>query len=238
MRWLALLGLFIASGAVLSTDSGRDVAWAVVRPDETVASRLAQYGPKARARMAPDFAAAGVAYPPRALTLIGLKQEGVLEVYAGAHPDSQRFITGYRIQKASGELGPKLRQGDLQVPEGIYPVESLNPNSRFHLALRVGYPNAFDRAQARRDGRTRLGGDIMIHGKAVSIGCLSMGDEVAENLFVLAAETGLPNIRVLLIPLDFRRQAIPAVAQPAWVGDLYASLKRELNRYPLSPSRD
>src|SRR5204863_8498878 len=65
----------------------------------------------------------------------------------------------------------------LPISEGIYPIESLNPNSRFHLSLRIGYPNAFDRAQAAKEKRTNLGGDIMIHGNSVSIGCLAMGED-------------------------------------------------------------
>ena len=71
-------------------------------------------------------------------------------------------LARYPIRAASGALGPKLREGDRQVPEGVYDIESLNPNSRFHVALRVGYPNAFDRQMAGREGRTALGGDIMI----------------------------------------------------------------------------
>lgn len=237
MRWIvACLG--VVAVAVATNVRAREAVWAtVIGPHETVASRLEQYGPAARQRMAPAFAAANVAYPPKAITLVGYKKEMRLEVYAGAHPDSQHFIVSYRIQKASGDLGPKLKEGDRQVPEGIYPIESLNPNSRFHLSLRVGYPNAFDRAQARKDGRTKLGGDIMIHGKAVSIGCLAMGDEVIENLFVLAAETGPRNIKVLLLPIDFRRGAIAPAATEPWVEQLYGSLKQELNRLPLPRPR-
>lgn len=73
-------------------------------------------------------------------------------------------IKSYPILAASGSIGPKLRESDMQVPEGVYQIESLNPNSQFHLSLRVNYPNEFDREQARIDGRAQLGGDIMIHG--------------------------------------------------------------------------
>ena len=69
----------------------------------------------------------------------------------------------YPILAASGVLGPKLREGDKQVPEGIYGAEALNPNSKFHLSIRLNYPNTFDRRMAQSDGRTQLGGDIMIH---------------------------------------------------------------------------
>jgi hypothetical protein len=137
---------------------------------KTVDERIAQFGDDVRNRVAPFFAAARVTYPPSRITLIVLKQERELQLYAAGADGHYGLIRSYPILAASGKLGPKLRKGDLQVPEGPYRIESLNPNSRFHLALRVNYPNAFDRAQAQTDGRTNLGGDIMIHGNAVSIG--------------------------------------------------------------------
>lgn len=121
----------------------------------------------------------------------------------------------------------------MQVPEGFYAIESLNPNSAYHLSLRVSYPNAQDRLQAKAEGRTKLGGDIMIHGKALSAGCLAMGDEAAEELFVLAALTGIDRIRVILSPVDFRKTELPADLPPlpAWVSTLHASLKTELLKF-------
>jgi hypothetical protein len=191
----------------------------------TVTERLAQYGSAARARLAPHFQRAGVVYPPKDLCLVGLKEERQLELYAASGTNALRFVRAYRIQAASGKPGPKLREGDGQVPEGFYRIESLNPNSRYHLSLRINYPNQSDREQARRDGRTQLGGDIMIHGSNVSVGCLAMGDEAAEDLFVLAADTGLKRIRVLLSPVDFRHRGLPQDA-PA----LYQQLAAELTR--------
>lgn len=83
-------------------------------------------------------------------------------------------------------------------PEGVYVIEWLNPNSRYHLSMRVSYPNAWDRQEATRENRTQLGGDIMIHGSNASIGCLAMGDEAAEDLFILAARTGISHVDVIL----------------------------------------
>jgi murein L,D-transpeptidase YafK len=138
------------------------------------------------------------------------------------------------VHAASGALGPKLREGDEQVPEGVYRITGLNPNSQYHLSLRVDYPNAADRERARAEGRDDLGGDIMIHGRAVSVGCLAMGDSAAEELFVLAAETGLPKLRVILSPLDFRRRALPRSLVPArpWVPALYDEIRAELAKLP------
>jgi hypothetical protein len=211
------------------------------RGKATVAERVAEFGPAARERMRPDFEKAGVAYPPRRVVLVGLKQEKRLEVFAAGVDGEMRFVRDYPILAASGTLGPKLREGDRQVPEGVYRIESLNPNSLYHLALRVNYPNEFDRAQATRDGRANLGGDIMIHGKSASIGCLAMGDEAVEELFVLAAETGVENVSVILAPADLRLSGVPKDAsRPEWVGELYEGLRSELShlkRWQIPPKR-
>ena len=202
---------------------------------QTVQNRLDQYGPQARARLKPYFDAAQVPYPPLWLALVGLKDEKILEVYAaGGTNQNVRFIRSYPILAASGGPGPKLREGDQQVPEGVYSIESLNPNSSYHLSLRINYPNAFDREQAAREGRVNLGGDIMIHGGATSVGCLAMGDEAAEDLFVLAAETSLTNITVILSPVDFRKsRSVPqSGALPAWTATLYQAIRSNLNELP------
>lgn len=201
---------------------------------KTIEERVKQYGPAARARLEPHFKKATLAYPPARLVLVGIKDERRLELHAAGTDGKLRFVRDYRVLGASGELGPKLREGDRQVPEGIYPIESLNPNSRFHLSLRVGYPNAFDRAKGQLDGRDRLGGDIMIHGSNVSIGCLAMGDEAAEDLFVLAADTGLKNTSVILTPVDFRRgKSVPKDARlPAWASELYSQIQTNLAVLP------
>ena len=206
-----------------------------LRGRATVADRLTQYGEAARARLRPHFERQGVAYPPRKLVLVGLKQEKHLEVYAADAVTPLRFIRAYVMLGASGKLGPKLREGDLQVPEGLYRIESLNPNSAFHLALRVNYPNEFDRRQAAEEGRSDLGGNIMIHGDRASIGCLAMGDEAAEDLFVLAADAGRENISVILSPVDFRKTSLPrSMQRPPWADELYARIKAELRKLPES----
>jgi len=199
----------------------------------TTAERIATFGEAVKGRLEPACKAQGVAYPPASLTLIGLKAEKRLELWAPDASGRPRLIKTYPILAASGGVGPKLREGDGQVPEGLYAIESLNPNSRFHLSLRVGYPNADDRRRGQSEGRTRLGGDIMIHGSNVSIGCLAMGDPAAEELFVLAALTGPKNIRVILSPVDFRRKDEVGLTSslPVWVPALHAEIKVELARY-------
>ncbi len=201
-----------------------------MKSKKTVADRVKQFGETARERPGPDFNRIGVPYPPKRMILIGLKVEQLLEAWVAGEEGEWKYLKACPIRGMSGTLGPKLREGDMQVPEGLYRIESLNPNSLYHLALRVNYPNPYDRKKGQEDGRTELGSDIMIHGKDCSIGCLAMGDETAEDLFVLAAETGIDNISVILSPVDFRIRNLPdsMPAAPAWTSDLYESITKEL----------
>lgn len=205
----------------------------------TLAQRLEQIGPGATARLSKRFAEAGASWPPAEAVLVAVKDRATVELYArGSAAESWRYVSAYPVQRASGGPGPKLREGDLQVPEGIYGIEYLNPNSAYHVSLKLDYPNAFDREMARHDGRTQLGGDIMIHGKAVSVGCLAVGDPVAEELFVLAARVGPPKMKVVIAPTDFRRVGEPTItpsAGPAWLPELYRALARELAAFPPVP---
>jgi hypothetical protein len=201
----------------------------------TVADRLAQFAPAVRQRLQHRFAAAGVAYPPRQLAFLAFKDIRRLQVYARESPGERwQFVKEYRVLGASGTLGPKLLEGDRQVPEGIYRVDSLNPNSLFHLSIRINYPNSFDREVARLDGREKLGSAIMIHGSSVSEGCLAMGDPAAEELFVLTALAGEHNVRVLIAPTDFRDpdSRVPDFVAP-WLQQLYFGLRDELQHFPV-----
>jgi murein L,D-transpeptidase YafK len=199
---------------------------------KTVQDRLEQYGQTVRERFLPHFEVAKIPYPPKKVIFVGLKHEKILEVWACGEENRFDLIRTYPILAASGRLGPKLREGDRQVPEGLYRIESLNPNSMFHLSLRINYPNEFDHKQASLENRSNLGGDIMIHGSNVSIGCLAMGDETAEDLFILAAETGIENISVILSPVDFRKSTFPEVTDtlPEWTDVLYGQIKQELSK--------
>jgi len=201
-----------------------------LKTKKTVAERVEEFGAAVQERLAPPFARIGVVYPPQKIILVGLKQEKTLEVWVSQGDGPPKFLKSYPILAASGTLGPKLKEGDLQVPEGLYKIDALNPNSRFHLSLRVNYPNPFDKIKGKLDGRENLGCDIMIHGQSSSIGCLAIGDEAAEELFILAAETGIQNISVILSPVDFRVRSLPAGAIPGpdWISELYQSIQKEL----------
>jgi len=200
----------------------------------TVEDTLQVYGAYATRKLTPYFAKAKVSYPPRQVTFIALKQEKKLELWARDSGEF-RFIRDYVIQAASGVAGPKLRQGDRQVPEGIYRIVELNPNSHYHLSMKLNYPNEFDLLHARQEGRTAPGSDILIHGKAVSIGCLAMGDEAIEELFVLTDHVGVKNVKVVIAPHDPRTYPLKADSKedPEWTTELYSIISREIKA--LSP---
>jgi murein L,D-transpeptidase YafK len=199
----------------------------------TIGDRYDQYHQKVETRLHPYFEQAGMPYPPDHLILVAIKQEKLLQIYA-VSGTKLKLVRTYPILAASGTAGPKLQEGDRQVPEGVYSIEKLNPNSAYHLALRVGYPNQFDLAQSAADGRTDLGGDIMIHGSNKSAGCLAMGDENIEDIFVLSAEVGAPQIKLIITPVDFRTtDQLPADTKIyPWSNTLYTHIKQELASLP------
>ncbi len=201
---------------------------------DDLALALARYGPAARAKWAPLFARAKLEYPPRELTLLIFKEEKRVAVWGKGKDGRWRFVRDFPVLAASGHAGPKLRQGDYQVPEGLYRIELLNPRSSYHLSMKVGYPNELDRRIAAAEHRTQLGGDIFIHGSSVSIGCVAIGDPAIEQLFTLVADTGLAHVRVILAPNDLRVASAPVTrSTPAWVIELYRSIAVALQPFPV-----
>ena len=160
------------------------------------------------------------------LSILVFKSERLVEVHAAGWKVPRRYaMTGF-----SGSLGPKLEEGDRQIPEGVYGIEYLNPNSRFHLSLKVSYPNEFDKLHAAEDGRVNLGGDIMIHGGSATIGCIPIGDDAIEELFCLAAAVGRENTTVIIAPYDMRkgRDSNLEVSALPWYGALCNVISRSL----------
>lgn len=202
-----------------------------VAEEITVKDRMEQIGEIARQRLKPWFVRQRISYPPGKIALVAVKDEKRLKVFAADPTGDWRFVMQYKIAKLSGKLGPKLKAGDKQVPEGIYQVNYLNPMSKYWLSLALNYPNAFDRQQAKRDKRSNLGGDIMLHGWWFSEGCVAVGNTAAEDMFVLAKDVGIHNLSVIITPTDFRRDATPTdlPKSPGWVEGLYADIEEELN---------
>lgn len=180
-------------------------------------------------RLKNKFAMSGASWPPTSLTILAFKDEKRLEVWSQTH-GQQKFIKSYRIFAASGNAGPKLQRGDYQVPEGFYRILYHNPNSNFHLSMKVNYPNNFDRMRAKAERRSDLGGDIFIHGSNVSAGCLAMGNGAIEELFLL---TSLSNrTEVLISPRDFRSRSLTSEElNDKWLRILYSNLDRHLSKY-------
>ncbi|MBL7933422.1 MAG: hypothetical protein JNL60_16065 [Bacteroidia bacterium] len=132
------------------------------------------------------------------------KHEAVLEAWIRQKPaDPFVLLKSYAICAKSGVLGPKRKQGDGQVPEGFYDIVAFQPQSNYHLALKVGYPNTSDRILA---GKNDPGGDIMIHGNCVTIGCIPIQDQFIEELYVLCVESKSQGqkIKADLYPLKFQ----------------------------------
>jgi L,D-transpeptidase catalytic domain len=235
---IAAVVLALLTGATAFVVYGRGIWFPLllqIRGERTVADVLTIYGPDARRRLVPHFQRAGVAYPPKRLALLVFKQERRLTVWARGADGRWRFIRHYPVLAASGHAGPKLREGDYQVPEGVYRIEHLNPNSSYHLSMKVSYPSPFDRDKARLDRRTRLGGDIFIHGNRVSIGCVAVGDPAIEELFTLVAETGHPRVQVVIAPNDLRvGGAVVHEDSPLWVGELYRTVRAALEPFPVA----
>ncbi len=201
---------------------------------KTVEEQIQTYGDVARARLHAMFKEKGFSYPPAKLALLAFKNIRVLDVYVASADGKFQHLHTYPILGASGKLGPKLREGDFQVPEGMYRLESLEPNTPYHLALRLNYPNDFDIEQAKIDGRSKPGSDILIHGSNGSVGCLAMGDTAAEDLFVLANDTVDQNIAIIICPVDLRTFKAPPLTpnDPVWLPKLYEDVGKALKNYP------
>lgn len=196
---------------------------------------LAYYGPAVRAKLKALFAAQNIAYPPRAMTWIALKEEKQLMLFAKNKTGAYKQVLSYPIIGTSGVAGPKLKEGDKQVPEGFYKIAGFRPNLVAHIGMDVSYPNAADKAHAQAENRRNLGCDILIHGSKWSTGCLAMGNEPIEEMFVLAHDVGAQNIALIFAPCNLL-YAAPAVnfkKQPAWLRDLYRELRSEMSRYPI-----
>lgn len=130
------------------------------------------------------YRAARVVYPGE-IFIRWLKREAQLELWARDDAGPFHLIATYPILKSSGSPGPKRREGDQQVPEGFYEIDRFNPESLFHLSLRINYPNAADRILSDRE---RPGSDIYIHGKNASIGCGPIGDAAIEEVYLAALD--------------------------------------------------
>ncbi|MBC8325304.1 MAG: murein L,D-transpeptidase [Verrucomicrobia subdivision 3 bacterium] len=145
------------------------------------------------------------------------KEEKQLELWVDNGKQFQLFKT-WAICKFSGELGPKLKEGDGQAPEGFYfvPRTRMNPRSRFHLSFNLGYPNTYDRA------RQRTGSALMVHGNCVSIGCYAMTDARIEEIYSLcdaALKNGQRFFRVHSFPFRMTEANMKRHGKSKWMSE-------------------
>ncbi len=163
------------------------VAWPVASFGETSKKMPAKLPAKATKKLPPDLLALlqQKKMPVQSPILVRIfKEEAELEVWKQDTTGRFELLKTYPICRWSGDLGPKLLEGDRQTPEGFYRVtpEAMNPNSNYYLAMNVGYPNRFDKAN-NRDGSL-----IMIHGDCWSVGCYAMTDGQISEVYSLARE--------------------------------------------------
>jgi murein L,D-transpeptidase YafK len=133
------------------------------------------------------------------------KEESELEVWKLRDDGRFYHFKTYPICNWSGDLGPKLQQGDRQAPEGFYTIkhDQMNPDSNYHLAMNIGFPNAYDKA-LRHTGKF-----LMIHGKCKSAGCYAMTDALIEEIYAVAREAflgGQASFQVHAFPFRMTRE--------------------------------
>ncbi len=229
---LGVVGVAVGQRHLLELGAAR--AADAVGPKDRVAAARARRGAVVKAAVQ----AAGVQWPPRKVFVRAIKRNvdggpGVVEVWAGNGTSSPlALVLSHPICRLSGVSGPKTREGDLQVPEGYYSNSALNPNSSYHLSLRVDYPNASDRVRNRKRSDFPLGGDIMVHGSCVTIGCIPIQDEPIEEVYLLVAEAFASKRRVPIhiFPQPMTESVAAALQARTDVDDDTKALWRELQQ--------
>lgn len=141
------------------------------------------------------------------------KKDKIAEVWIRSKEKNEfKLFKTYSICSSSGDLGPKRKQGDMQVPEGFYHIAVFNAYSSYHLSLGVNYPNASDKII----GSGNLGGDIMIHGSCVTIGCVPLTDNFIKEVYILAVEgrnNGQQHVPVHIFPAKLDAKGMEILAE-------------------------
>jgi murein L,D-transpeptidase YafK len=204
--------------------------------EQAIDNAISRYGLQMEPQLIKFFAASGVAYPPQEIALLAFKKERHIQLWAKDDNLSWRYIHTYPLTAFSGRLGPKLKERDGQIPEGVYRLTTLNPFSSMHLSMMINYPNNFDRLQAIKDGRRQLGGNIFLHGKSLSVGCLAVGNKAIDQLFLLVRRVGLNHVLMIIAPNDLRQDkpATSTFAQPRWLPELYKNIAQALSPFRLT----
>jgi murein L,D-transpeptidase YafK len=151
-----------------------------------------------------QFEAQHLSWPPKQLYLRSFKYDSQLEVWVrNNNKESYKLFKTYKVCALSGSLGPKRMEGDYQVPEGFYYINSFNPKSTYHLALGLNYPNLSD---VLLSDSLKPGGEIYIHGNCITVGCIPVKDNQIEELYLLASyakDNGEDFIPVHIFPVRY-----------------------------------
>lgn len=201
--------------------------------EKAIDKAVAKHGAQYESYLIELFKKQNISYPPKKISFLAFKKEQKIELWAQESEKSWSHIHSYPLTAYSGKLGPKLKENDYQIPEGIYKLVSFNPFSSMHLSMMINYPNSYDRSIAKKERRKKLGNNIFLHGKAESVGCLAVGNKAIDQLFLLVRRVGLQNTTVIIAPNDLRKNKVATnmAQQPRWVSQLYAHIKNALKTY-------
>lgn len=166
------------------------------------------------------FAKKGIKFPTDKIFWRAFKYYKTLELWSYSI-DSQRYIIidTYNICETVGDLGPKRREGDFQIPEGFYYLDILNPSSKYHLSMHINYPNESDKILGHKE---KLGGDIYVHGGCETIGCIPMTNDVINELYLVslyAKAEGLSNIPIHIFPMRLTPKNLNKLKQDFFKGN-------------------
>jgi len=170
--------------------------------------------------------------PGEAMMIRIFKDSNEFEVWKRTKSGSFKLFKTYDICAYSGTLGPKIKEGDRQAPEGFYNITPglMNPNSNYYLAFNTGFPNKFDRAW------NRTGSELMVHGDCSSRGCYSMTDEAIAEIYALARESfagGNSVVQMQIFPFRMTPRKLAAHARNPNI-DFWMNLKEGYDRFELS----
>lgn len=160
------------------------------------------------------------------------KEEGILETWVkDTHTEQFAPFKQYEICKYSGNLGPKLKEGDGQAPEGFYNIgaDQMNPWSEYHLSFNLGFPNEYDRAHHR------TGSNLMVHGGCKSVGCFAITDDAMEEVYLMteASIANGYNVPVHIFPFRMAPENMHKHKNHRW-RDEWINLQQGYNAFEIT----
>ena len=151
-----------------------------------------------------QFEKANLQWPPKQVYLRSFKYDSQLEVWVRNNSKEVfKLFKTYKVCALSGAMGPKRIEGDYQVPEGFYCINEFRPNSTYHLALGINYPNASDLLLS---DSIKPGNEIYIHGNCITVGCIPLQNDPIEELYLLTSQaknSGEDFIPIHIFPIKF-----------------------------------